>query len=193
MCEKTGGMVDGAKLAETVTVDEGDFSLSECAVTRDFLLAGFAIVTVANGFGAWQTFMVEKVEGEGQYKGRTTWFVRVFRHGENTDPKCYRYVGILRPDTGYLSFSQASPQGFLASDAGQAWRFLADCLWGRRDLAQEAPATIHHMGYCGACGRPLTNKESLDCGLGPVCRKKAGKAKKAWVEPTAAKAQMATA
>lgn len=183
MCEKTGGLVAGAKLAETVTNEDGTFKLSGFAVTKEFLMAGYAIVTVANGFGAWQTFMVEKVEGEGDYAGRTTWFVRVFRHGDNTDPRSYRYVGILRTETGYLSFSPKSPAGFLASDAGQAWRFLADCLWGRRDLAKEAPATIHHMGFCGACGKPLTNEESLKCGIGPVCRKKANKAKKAWADP----------
>jgi hypothetical protein len=30
---------------------------------------------------------------------------------------------------------------------------------------------IHHEGYCGKCGRPLTVPESITSGYGPVCQK----------------------
>jgi len=32
--------------------------------------------------------------------------------------------------------------------------------------------TIYHIGYCGRCGKELTNPESIENGIGPVCIKK---------------------
>ena len=33
---------------------------------------------------------------------------------------------------------------------------------------------IRHSGRCGKCGKTLTEPKSLDCGLGPCCRKMLG-------------------
>jgi len=39
----------------------------------------------------------------------------------------------------------------------------------RKDLTG---AEFWHAGQCGRCGRALTDPESIECGIGPVCRGK---------------------
>jgi hypothetical protein len=42
------------------------------------------------------------------------------------------------------------------------------------DPAQSMAAYGKLVGKCGACGRPLEDKESVERGIGPVCAKKLG-------------------
>ena len=42
------------------------------------------------------------------------------------------------------------------------------------DPHRAAKAYGQHTGKCSCCGRPLTNGESIDLGIGPICRDKYG-------------------
>lgn len=37
-------------------------------------------------------------------------------------------------------------------------------------ITQYAFGGVHAIGYCGRCGRPLSNPTSLKFGIGPICR-----------------------
>jgi hypothetical protein len=42
---------------------------------------------------------------------------------------------------------------------------------GEEKMIEESGWDVKHCGYCGKCGRVLTEPESLESGLGPICRK----------------------
>lgn len=51
-----------------------------------------------------------------------------------------------------------------------AWRALQ---WYLHHLGDDR-ANFWHSGRCGRCGRELTDPASIETGLGPICRQRAG-------------------
>lgn len=41
-------------------------------------------------------------------------------------------------------------------------------------IMQQAFGGVDHVGFCGKCGRPLSNPVSVKAGIGPICRGKRG-------------------
>jgi len=54
-------------------------------------------------------------------------------------------------------------------------RAIRGLLWVLKN-ANELPnaVKVYHHGTCSVCGKSLTDARSLECGVGPVCRKKIG-------------------
>lgn len=93
-------------------------------------------------------------------KSPDLYYVSIYPSGE--------YIGFIRRDfSGDLTYA---PKGDTAEDI-QAfrWTFV-------RLLQKKIPKELHllHTGICSVCSRPLTDAESLELGIGPVCRKKLG-------------------
>lgn len=130
---------------------------------RRFLLAGEAIFTLVSvKTGVRRTYQV-RAASEG------AWFVGLLSGPDNTSD--YAYLGMLYQDPDRLRFrwtakSKAAPTS--ASFLGFSWLIT---------MVNQAPelnasAEFHHAGTCGRCGRLLTDPESIEAGLGPVCREK---------------------
>lgn len=133
-------------------------------LTKEFVLAGDAIFTVENGKGEHYTFKVEKKAAEKNYPD--TWFVRTMTGTDNVEH--YSYLGILDAEYGGVRLTRASK--FAEDDVRtRVVRWALSKIWAQGTIPEGY--AIRHNGFCGRCGRVLTNPESLDTGIGPECAK----------------------
>jgi len=135
-------------------------------LSRDFFLGGKATFTVQNNeTGIHRTYKIRKPEPTPQYP-KPAWFVKVMHGSDNENH--YAYVGMLDPQTGAVRLTQRSK---FAEDSGTVT--AARWVMGRVINQLQIPDSIEirHSGKCGRCGRTLTEPTSLDCGIGPECRR----------------------
>lgn len=149
--------------AETAT------GVPRAEVGRRFILAGNAIVTLAGATSRY-TFKIQQGKPrEGDAPDRSQpFFLSLLTGPDNTAD--YQYIGIVDQQSGKVRLTRASR---LKADSGpvRAW----DWTIGRMFAGQAyAPATVHHAGRCGRCGRLLTVPSSIESGFGPECAGKLG-------------------
>lgn len=117
-----------------------------------FVTGGHAIFTIkSEKTGVHFTFRVRK-----DAEDKVAYFVDV-RTG--TD---FSYIGYVSNQTGQFKTKLAWEKGTAVYAFAWFWSRLMD---GK----QHDDMTFYHMGACGRCGRPLTNPESIEIGLGPYC------------------------
>ena len=125
-----------------------------------FLKAGRAVFTLESlKTGKHYTFKA------GKNKGVDCIWISVLTDGDK-----YVYLGTIFIDTqNRMSYSATakSPKNFTLHRVMEWFITLVEADKSHPDLV------FRHSGSCGACGRELTTPESLDSGLGPVCRAKA--------------------
>lgn len=130
-------------------------------ISPEFLKAGRAIFTVANNDGKHYTY---KITSKDVDYGKI-YFVALLTGSNNQSD--YTYMGLMTNNGLKLTKkSKYNEDGIPVRVFNFAWRIIHD--------AQDLPEgyTIDHEGQCGRCGRPLTTPESIQSGLGPVCRGK---------------------
>lgn len=130
---------------------------------RDYILGGNAVVTlVSKRTGDRFTYRVRRAPGrEGQPAGQPLpFFVSVLTGPDNQ--RDYKYLGTIFPD-GYRhgKKSQFTPE----APSAKAWSWT----WAHLDTDQ---VEVWHEGQCSRCGRALTDPESIQRGLGPICAEK---------------------
>jgi hypothetical protein len=153
-------------------------------LTKDFFLGGNATFTVENGKGTHYTFKVRKPKSDSPY------FVSLMTGPDNENS--FTYMGLLveRPIIEQVT----GPNGGIATkDTGRKYptvkltgkskytidsqpvkvaQWAFNVVWNQKTLP--VGYQIRHEGRCGCCGRKLTEPTSLDCGIGPECRKRYG-------------------
>jgi len=128
-----------------------------------FLFAGRAKFTlVSTATGTRYTYQVTKARGN---KTTAPWFVSVLTGSDNEHD--YSYMGCIFPDKPHTLRHTAKSR--VTAEAPSAKAFA----WYLAKLA-EASEQAHrvefwHAGECGRCGRELTDPNSIESGLGPVC------------------------
>lgn len=125
-----------------------------------FLFAGYATFTLLDTrINERITYFVKQAEDNG--KKKDMWFVSA-RVGMD-----FLYFGYIDKDK---KFNWAKTPK-LSKDDLRAKYFLAFLI---RVNQEQVPNFIEfwHEGICGKCGRHLTVPESINNGLGPVCRKR---------------------
>lgn len=133
-------------------------------ISKDFVLAGDAILTVSNDKGEHFTYRVTKKEAEGQYSD--AYFVKVLTGPDNNAD--YRYLGILDKNSGAVKLTRASCAGDDAVSV-RVVRWALNLLWN--GLPFPSGYGVNHDGRCGRCARLLTTPESVERGIGPECAK----------------------
>jgi hypothetical protein len=125
-----------------------------------FFTAGRAVFTVANPQGEHYTFRI------GHSKPEQPLFVGLLT-GPNNEAD-YTYMGIYNPE---------NPKRVVLTQKSRYTEDTKPVKVVRWALAQvvkgnELPAgyTIQHEGKCCRCGRTLTDPESIEAGIGPICR-----------------------
>ena len=136
---------------------------------RKFILGGDAHFTISqDATGKLPSYQVKyRVKNNGS---NTCWFVSTELTSDSdlyTDGRNLIYQGYLKRD---LSFNIGA-KGI--EDYNQ--KAINGLLWVLTH-SDNLPSAVHiyHHGRCSACGRKLTDAESLRCGLGPTCRKRVG-------------------
>jgi hypothetical protein len=148
-------------------------------IDREFVLAGgnwviFTLDVPASFSGANKckdhyTFQVTHRQANDTYG--ESWFVRLLAGPDNGSD--YQYLGMLNAQTGSVKLTRASRMTDDSWPVRLVRRIMA-CLWSNQGGDIEAAGfRLLHAGRCGRCGRQLTTPESLDSGLGPVCRSRA--------------------
>ena len=130
----------------------------------DFILAGKAVFTVTDKVsGKHYTYRINEADTKGVY------FARLGIGFEDAI-----YMGVIRWRNG-------APELFLSTKSkvsrnSDSFRVLnLTLLLAATDQLEESKVIkFQHEGKCCVCARPLTNSESIDLGIGPECRGKAG-------------------
>lgn len=128
-----------------------------------FLFAGRAKFTlVSSATGARFTYNVRKADTN---KEDSPWFVSVLSGPNNQED--YSYMGCIFPDKpGRVIHTRKSRVGPEAPSAKVFAWYLAKISTG---CEHSSKVEFWHSGSCGRCGRELTDPESIETGLGPVC------------------------
>ncbi len=124
-----------------------------------FFTAGRAVFTVDNGKGTHYTFRI------GHSKPEQPLFVGLLT-GPNNEAD-YTYMGIYNPDVQDVRLTAKSKY----TNDTQPVKVIR---WALKQVAKGNSLpdgySIKHEGKCCRCGRALTDPESIELGLGPVCR-----------------------
>lgn len=140
----------------------------------EFLTAGRAVFTADNGKGQHYTFKISQPpEDPLKPLAKRPFFVKLLTGPDNGAD--YTYMGMLVGDAGRktLEFVTTPKSNYpLNSVPVRVIQFALRVLQGKQELPDGYH--IRHEGKCGMCGRTLTEPESLECGIGPVCREKMG-------------------
>ncbi|MHA1220157.1 MAG: DUF6011 domain-containing protein [Candidatus Heimdallarchaeota archaeon] len=123
-----------------------------------FLKAGRAIFTFANPDNKRYTFQITKSSSGKMF------FISMLTGPDNTSS--YTYLGILKNN---LELTKASRFKY-NSQVVKVFNYAIEIIKGERQLLPGY--FLEHNGHCGKCGRTLTTPESINAGIGPVCRRK---------------------
>lgn len=125
-------------------------------LTPTFLYAGRAVLTVSNNKGQHYTF---KIKQGKSLSNRPAPFFVYLRTGEH-----YNYIGMILDH--HIVATKASKMNVMSLPF-RVFNWSIGVIRGKRKLP--AGYKLQHEGTCGKCGRPLTNPESIETGIGPVC------------------------
>lgn len=130
-------------------------------VSKDFLTAGNAILTVSNPAGEYYTYRVTAPDDQNEL--HPIWFVGLLTGPQNT--KDYSYLGLLRDGGKVHTTAKSKFQPDTKPVKVAQWAF--GLIWEGKEIP--AGYKIEHVGRCGRCGRPLTTPASIESGIGPIC------------------------
>jgi hypothetical protein len=142
------------------------------SISKEFVLAGRAVFTIKCPPGLKYphvTYKVTKVKATEQYR-EEAYFVSVLNGPDNTHH--FMYLGKLNPFTGHVSKTYKSSLGEDSFRFRLLNRTLARIWADDHQAYEQFGFRTHHEGHCGKCGRALTVPESIETGLGPICRGK---------------------
>lgn len=127
---------------------------------KEFFLAGNAVFTLKSlATGKHYTFRAATQDKDLLTK--MSWVSLLVRPDE------YAYLGTVFTNDDIFQYKQTKK-----SPPSSCHRIM---YWFIQQInAGEFPDTVEviHEGRCGRCGRTLTHPDSIESGLGPVCRSK---------------------
>ena len=141
-------------------------------ISPQFLIGGRAKFTVDNGRGEHFTFRINRPNDT------TPFFASVMRGPDNENS--FSYAGVYMPPRETPATVRDFPQvrrtaKSKLTDEAKSMKVLR---WALRVVHGLTPLpdgyNIRHEGKCSCCGRTLTEPESLECGIGPICRGRMG-------------------
>lgn len=130
--------------------------LTNAEIARTFILAGNAVFTLRSGrTGQHYTYEVDAADNGEMH------FVKV-RGGED---QVGHYIGFV--GKGGRMVAGKKGKGDAPSFKALDWTLAKLAAGAMPDVLE-----VWHEGRCGRCGRALTDPESIETGLGPICRGK---------------------
>lgn len=131
--------------------------LNTSEAIRNYIFGGRGVVTLLSPSGEHHTYAFRKPKRDDEYPEDV-----LFVYALHDKQKLF-YIGMI--ENGRFRLTKAS-------------RFLPDTpiVKGARYIMKmstfdmETPMKLYHEGICARCGRPLTNPDSIEIGIGPKCR-----------------------
>lgn len=137
-------------------------------ITREFITAGRAILTVSNNNGQYYTYRIKMKDADAAYL-TPCYFVSLLTGPNNMAD--YTYLGILDPATGVVRLTRASHYNNDSLPV-KVINWAMAMVYGDHTLPPGY--AIQHANRCGCCARRLTTPESIEIGIGPECRERMG-------------------
>ncbi len=129
-----------------------------------FLLAGNARITLkSTATGKHISYRVQCPKDDDGKLDKSIHYVKVLTGPDNGSD--YQYIGYVRDER----FFHGGAKSFASKEAPSVIAF-GWALKHLTDLEMPEGLEVYHEGKCGRCGRALTVPESIESGLGPVCR-----------------------
>ena len=134
--------------------------ITDTTKALSFLLAGKAIVTFKNRLtGGRYTYKIKKD------KEKKVFYVQLLTGPDNTAD--YQYIGLIT-EAGNFTLTKASRLPITSLPVLGFSKIFSSLVNGNPNENLE----IWHSGICGRCSKLLTDPESIESGLGPICRAK---------------------
>lgn len=125
---------------------------------KAFLVAGNATFTIVGSRNRF-TYKVQQARDD-----QTLYFVKVSASDHTF------YLGTLRATPAGLRYALGRKSTITAEALShRAFDFFIKSLEAPTDQTFKKMG-FYHEGKCGRCGRPLTDPESINTGIGPICR-----------------------
>jgi Family of unknown function (DUF6011) len=141
-------------------------SFSTLKAAKDFAFAGRALITLeSKKSGNHHTYKIVAADDKENF-----FFVSHLING-SADGGTFAYLGVVNMQEnageGHFRLTKKSTAAWDAPSVKAFQFFMAS-----KELHPQL--VIHHENHCGKCGRTLTEPESIECGIGPVCRAQMG-------------------
>ena len=138
-------------------------------IRREFLTAGDAVFTVKNhASGNHYTYRIAPPKTQKD-PNNPIYFVSALVGPDNTSD--YAYMGLLIVQKDWENWKVVKTA---KSSWGPETTIFKALVWAIKVVVEQQTIpdvySIKHSGHCGRCGRLLTEPESIDCGIGPICR-----------------------
>lgn len=130
---------------------------------KAYILGGNAVVTlVSKRTGDRFTYRVSQGKPRDGQPGEPPHFVSVLTGPNNRED--YEFLGTIFDESKFVHGKKSNilPK----APSAQAWKWTWEHL-------ESLHVEVWHEGACSRCGRPLTDPESIQRGLGPVCAERA--------------------
>ena len=154
---------------------------TDSQILDDYIHAGNAVLRLQAPSGKAHTYVYKIPRDIGGYDVKRR-FVYARHENEKTGLIQEFYLGQLSPNTDLFELTRASR--FLPGTEIVNGAIYIDKMRRNQDLFSASPMKLYHLGFCGRCGRPLEDEESLKYGLGKKCRKRIDEFVEADVIPT---------
>lgn len=125
-----------------------------------YIMGGYGVVTLKSHTGVHHTY--EFKVPKNRKAGDDTMFVKTLIAGGE-----WVYVGMYKDKNFHLT---KASKFSLQSSIVKGIYFIMKLMF-KPDFSDER-MHLYHEGICSRCGRPLTNPESIEFGIGPVCRER---------------------
>lgn len=123
-----------------------------------YIMGGHGVVTLKSHTGIHHTY--EFKAPKNRKEGDDTMFVKTLIAGSE-----WVYVGMYRNKNFHLT---KASKFSLQSPIVKGIYFIMKLMF--KPGFTDERMHLYHEGICSRCGRPLTNPESIEFGIGPVCR-----------------------
>lgn len=136
---------------------------------REFILGGSSEFTILQEAVGNKKAVAVKYQVRRNYNNSNMYFV----YTQELSQGKMAYHGYITREVEGIRFLQAKTLKFPAQYYNRNAMVALNWVLAHADRLPPVVHVLHH-GRCSRCGRKLTDTESLQCGLGPECRKKMG-------------------
>lgn len=141
---------------------ESSFEFLENDILNQYLMGGQAVVTLESPSGVKHTYLYAKPKNTNYFPDDTRFVYALHQQVQQF------YIGMIEMD----KFRLTQNSRFLNDTDIVKGVLYIEKLRKNQISLHKSLMKIYHEGTCARCGRRLINKESIEIGFGPKCKRK---------------------